>query len=373
MAATVHTTIVKMNIRSVKLFDEYIGRLFTSLLPTPTHHHVQTPPYSLLLIRPGGIGDAVLLAPTIRLIKTIYPDCKIAVLAERRNAGVFDLIPGVNQLYCYDTPSEFIQALRNNYDVVIDTEQWHRLSAVVARLIPAPIKIGFATNERQRMFTHTEPYCHDEYEVESFLRLARTFCGETTPTIDLAAPFLTIPENAKDRINTLLEPLQGQPYLVIFPGASIAERRWGAENYHTVALQLPATTGVKIVVVGGTVDQADAAVIAGAQGISLAGKTSLVETAAVIAEAKLLISADSGLLHLAVGLDVPTVSLFGPGIAAKWAPVGSKHRVVNHHLPCSPCTKFGTTPPCPHNVRCMREITSAEIVEAAALFLISKH
>lgn len=361
-----------MNIRFVKLFDAYIGRLLTSLLPTPAPHRVQTPPNSFLIIRPGGIGDAVLLAPTIRLIKTIHPDSQLTILAEHRNAGVFELIPGVNQLYCYDTPSEFVQTLRSNYDVVIDTEQWHRLSAVATRLIPAPLKIGFATNERRRMFTHSAPYYQDNYEVESFLRLVGILFNETASTIDLAAPFLTIPKNVKNRVNMLLEPLHDHPYLVIFPGASIAERRWGAENYRTVACKLAANTGLKIVVVGGIVDQAEASLIADDKGFNVAGKTSLSETAAIIAGAKILLSADSGLLHIAVGLDIPTVSFFGPGIAAKWAPRGSKHRILNHHLHCSPCTKFGTTPPCPYNVRCMQEITTLEVVEATMSLLTSQ-
>jgi len=320
--------------------------------------------HAILLIRPGGIGDAVLLAPTILRLKRSYPDATITVLAERRNAGIFALVPVVDRVYCYDRPSEFLAALRGSYDVVIDTEQWHRLSAVVARLIRAPIKIGFATNERQRMFNHTVLYSHDDHETESFLRLVGTLCIETTPTTNLAAPFLTIPAQVKSRAHNLLEPLQNKPYLVIFPGASIAERRWGAEKYREVA-RLLAGTGLPIVVVGGSVDQQDAAIITENLGVNLAGKTSLAETAAVIAGAALFLGADSGLLHIAVGLDIPTVSLFGPGIAAKWAPRGDKHRVINHELPCSPCTRFGTTPTCPFHVRCMREITPVEVFDAA--------
>jgi ADP-heptose:LPS heptosyltransferase len=76
----------------------------------------------------------------------------------------------------------------------------------------------------------------------------------------------------------------------------------------------------------------------------------------------LLVSGDSGVLHLAVGLDVPTVSLFGPGIAEKWAPRGDIHRVIDHHLACSPCTRFGTTPPCPIQARCLADIGVDEVL-----------
>ena len=81
-------------------------------------------------------------------------------------------------------------------------------------------------------------------------------------------------------------------------------------------------------------------------GLILAGMTSLAETAAVIQKCALLVSGDSGVLHIAAGLGVPTVSIFGPGRVEKWAPQGEHHVVVTKRLTCSPCTMFGTTPPC---------------------------
>lgn len=352
-----------MNVRVAKRLDLLVGRPLTSLLPSPSKAPLPAAPRSILLIRPGGIGDAVLLALAINCLKRNYPDATITILAERRNAGIFTLMPVVNKVYCYDRPLEFLAVVRDSYDVVIDTEQWHRLSAVVARLIRAPIKIGFATNERQLMFTHSVPYSHDDHETESFLNLVNILCNETKILTHITAPFLTISEQVNSRTRSLLKPLQNKQYLVVFPGASVVERRWGAEKYREVA-RLLAGTGLPIVVVGSSVDQQDATSIAENLGISLAGTTSLAEAAAVIAGAALFISADSGLLHIAVALDVPTVSLFGPGIAAKWAPHGDKHRIINHNLLCSPCTRFGTTPPCPYNVRCMQEIKPTEVVEA---------
>jgi ADP-heptose:LPS heptosyltransferase len=85
---------------------------------------------------------------------------------------------------------------------------------------------------------------------------------------------------------------------------------------------------------------------------------------------QLLISGDSGVLHLGVGLGTPTVSLFGPGIADKWAPRGEQHIVINHKLPCSPGTRFGTTPPCPIGAKCIQDITVDEVF-AASMKLVS--
>lgn len=344
----------------MKAVDALVGSLITRLLPSLSQSVSLLPVNSILIIRPGGIGDAVLLAPVIRQLKVKYPNIQITILAERRNAGVFALVPSVDLLYCYDRPAEFWCAVRGKYDVVIDTEQWHRLSAVVARLVRAPIKIGFATNERHRMFTHTLTYSHDEYEVFSFKRLLEPLIGVSEQT-EVAIPFLTIPPAATATAEKLLETLSDKPFITIFPGASIPERRWGANRFRAVSDAL-SQKGYGIVVVGGAVDEADAQAITGETGLNLAGKTSLAETAALLARSALLISGDSGVLHIAVGLGVPTISLFGPGRACKWAPQGDLHAVINKNLPCSPCTTYGTTPPCPYHARCMQEITVDEVV-----------
>jgi ADP-heptose:LPS heptosyltransferase len=82
-----------------------------------------------------------------------------------------------------------------------------------------------------------------------------------------------------------------------------------------------------------------------------------------------LLSGDSGVLHIAMGLGVPTVSLFGPGRAGKWAPRGERHIVINKGLSCSPCTTFGTTPPCPISAQCLNDITVDEVFNAVAVLL----
>jgi lipopolysaccharide heptosyltransferase II len=322
---------------------------------------------SILFIRPGGIGDAVLLAPTIRSIKKYYPQAHITILAECRNARVFPLVPGVDGILCYDRPSEFCQALRGRYDVVIDTEQWHRLSAVLARLVRSVVKIGFDTNERRRMFSHTVPYSHDDYETLSFAHLLGSL-GIAEEAVNREAPFLQIPYAAPESADVFLKSHGEKPFVVIFPGASITERRWDKERFSIVAKRL-SENGYGVVVVGGREDREDGNMIACEWGLNLVGMTTLAETAAVIARSSLLISGDSGVLHLAVGLDIPTVSLFGPGIATKWAPRGEKHVVLNRNLPCSPCTNFGTTPPCPYGAQCMKEITADQVMMAAVSLL----
>lgn len=354
-----------MKIRLLKLIDTLVGATITSHLPSISARPY-LPPQRLLIIRPGGIGDAVLLSQLIASIKILNAKIHITVLAEQRNSGVFTLIPGVGKVWCYDCPTELMQVLRDRYDVVIDTEQWYHLSAVVARLVRAPVKIGFGTNQRRRMFTHSMRYDQDTYEADNFLALLKPLgldCHSDIGTVTLELPLESV-SNASQ----LLKPLCSESFVVIFPGSSVPEKHWGAEHYAKVAKQLGGN-GYKVVVVGGHEDRIDGDKIFGDDGLNLAGMTTLPETAAVVARSCLLISGDSGVLHIAAGLGIPTVSLFGSSNERKWAPRGEKHVVLNHNLPCSPCSKFGTTPPCPINVRCMKEISPDDVLAAARRLL----
>jgi len=353
----------KFNPSFLKSIDAVFGRLAIKLVPSPAPRDIPADGIrSILTIRPGGIGDAALLSPALYKLQEFYPAARIHVLAERRNAGTFALMPGIDQVFLYDSTSGLIDALRSSYDIVIDTEQWHRLSAIVARLTAAPIVVGFDTNDRRRMFTHTVPYSHEDYEADSFLHLTALLGTDTER--DETAQFLFPPEDARLNAVNLLKSVEADTFVTIFPGASISERQWGVDRFRCVVKSLE-SHGVRAVVVGSADDRSLAdAIVSGSRAVNLAGSTSISGTAAVISSSRLLLSGDSGILHIGVGLGVPTVSLFGPGIAAKWAPRGPRHRVLNMNLECSPCTRFGNTPPCPRDVTCLAGVSPEDVVNA---------
>jgi len=357
-----------MKIRFLKYVDKTIGMLLTRILTTPVPVSSIPAPDKILVIRPGGIGDAVHLIPFIKVLRKAYPKAEIDILAEKRNGAVFSLSDDVSNVIQYDSLPGLLHTFRNKYDLVFDTEQWHRLSAVIARLTRASMIVGYATNERGKLFTHTVNYSQDDYESYSFLGLLVPL--NLASQKDFAPPFLVIPESAQIKTSNMMGKQIGTPFAVIFPGASIEERRWGAQNFAELAARLY-KKGLSSVVIGGSADSVDCDLIAGrGHALRLAGKTSLIETAAVIEKAALLISGDSGILHIGVGLDRPTVSLFGPGRADKWAPRGDKHIVINKCLPCSPCTSFGCTPKCPIDAKCMTDITVEEVMEAVDKLMI---
>jgi len=349
----------------IKFLDRWLGSLLVCVLPRPyLLNGERLNRQSILLIRPGGIGDALLLAPSIIALRRKFPEAAIDVLAEQRNAGAFALIPGLREILDYDCPATLVRVLRRRYDVVIDTEQWHRLSAVICRLIRSKIKIGFATNERARMFTHPVNYDLDNYEVQSFLDLLAPLGIDVTDSAPSGR--LVIPAAVVQQMTELLRPIGRQPFLALFTGASIPEKRWAAENFREV-IDWCLAGGLAVVLVGGASDASvNEAIASGRPILNLAGRTSLAGTAAILERAACVVSGDSGVLHLAAGLNRPTVALFGPSNARKWAPRGPGHIVFETASSCSPCSKFGYTPPCSDRVRCLAELTPAEVCRAIA-------
>ena len=350
----------------LKTLDRITGSTLISLLSFYKKKNRGSPALlkNILFIRPGGIGDAVLLLPVIHELQSIFPDSGIDILCEKRNADVFSFLKHINQIYLYDRDLELFKCLKNNYDIVIDTEQWHRLSAVVAYLTKAPIRIGFDTNERGKMFTHKIPYSHDDYEVYSFFHLLEPL-SDITLDFNIDKPFIDSPISVSDPVLSVCVE-DNDINIGIFPGASVNERKWGGKKFGEVAQRLQ-EKGYKIIILGSKADRIDAEKIKtfADASVDLTGKTTLRDIAAILMRCRLLITADSGIMHIAYAVGTPTVSLFGAGIEKKWAPRGQKHIVLNKYLQCSPCTKFGYTPGCPRGILCLQDIGIEDVLQAA--------
>ena len=354
----------------LKKLDSFIGPLlvrFLSIFSSKKNCYSLTAFSNVLIIRPGGIGDAVLLLPTLQLFKKSFPDSTVYLLAEKRNAQVFDLCEGLSAVWAYDCCADWKKFFFKKFDLIIDTEQSHFLSAVIARVLRAELRCGFATNRRGDLFDRVASYDQNAYEVESFFHLVNTVKNITpahfNPPFIRPESLMDIPFGGLDRI------MPKNPYVVVFPGASVADKRWPVERFMELSERLN-DTGYEIVIVGAGSDFDLSEQIAGCcGGVNIAGKTSLPQVARIISGAELFIGGDSGLMHLAVAVGGKTVSLFGPSNPAKWGPRGDKHRVISLDLPCSPCSRFGTIPECHYDYRCIKEIAVSDVLRAVEGFL----
>jgi len=362
-----------LQLRTLRTFDKLIGPpLLRWLKPSARAGQPSRPVPAesvrrLLVVRPGGLGDAVLTLPMIAALKKNYANATIDVLAEKRNADVYRIGELVDEVYLYDTnPIGVIRRLRRNrYDLVVDTEQFHRLSRVIANAMHAEYLCGFDTTDQGRLLTHAISYSDDMYEAKSFLRLAEAVIGSPVP-FDAERPFVSVlPATrnwARKHLGTIDEKL-----VTVMTVAGGEYRLWTTSRYAEIVTWLT-DRNYRVVLLGGS-DGIDAAAAIAADNrsdrvLNLAGQTSLAQTAAMLELADLSLSADTGIVHLAYGLGTSTIALFGPGRYRKWAPPGRRNRIVRKGLTCSPCTKFGRVPTCPHDIACMKEISVQNVIAA---------
>jgi ADP-heptose:LPS heptosyltransferase len=331
----------------------------------------------ILVIRPGGIGDAVLLFPALKVLRDEYKDCKIDMLVEKRNQGIFENCEYINNIILYDDKplKSLLKVFGEKYEIVIDTEQWYRLTSVIGYLTRSPIRVGFSTNERSKLFTHSVDYSHQEYELLSFLNLVSAVTKNKYAFNPNNAFIHVDNDRSADLVQKIKEHNKRWDKIVgIFSGATVVERMWEIGNFIETSKRLT-EMNIGLVILGGKSEVDDSAELEKAVGqeklLNFVGKTTLYETALIISNLNLFISSDTGLMHIAYGLGTPTVSLFGAGIEPKWGPKGDKNIVLNKKLSCSPCTKFGSTPRCRINVRCLQDISVDEVISSVKKLLNS--
>ena len=256
--------------------------------------------------------------------------------------------------------------MKSSYDLIIDTEQYHYLSGVVANALKPNYICGFDTLGRGRLQTHRVRYNENSYEVLLFLNLAAAVIGRPQH-FQKDRPFIAVADQWREWSAQKLNRPSSEPIAVIVPGASTHHKFWAPARYAAVVSWL-IKRGYFVVILGSGDAASTAAVVSGEQGsdrlLNLAGMTTVPQAAGIVERASLYVSADTGLLHIAYGVGTPTVHMFGSGIQEKWAPQGARYVVVNKELPCSPCTRYGHTPPCPYDVACMDAIGVDDVLAA---------
>ncbi|MBF0593932.1 MAG: glycosyltransferase family 9 protein [Candidatus Omnitrophica bacterium] len=354
-------------IKQLKLVDFFIGGLIAFFIPFSRGVAKPLGIKKMLIIRPGGIGDAVFLLPVLLRLKSM--GITVDVLCERRNAEVFSSQGNlIANLYLYDRLGSFFALPRNEYDVVIDTEQWHYLSGVLACLVNSPVKIGFSTRPLRAKFFNICVTYDQGYELENFRRLFDTVVRDSfTLPLSLEKSF-RVPDNAVQWVRA--EPRMKNA-VSLFLGASIPDRRLTFEQWKGI-VSFFLSAKMTPVLIGGA-DAADIAtaleLVFGDKIINKVGKLDLGYSAAVISQSRCFLGADSGLLHIAAALGVPTFGVFGPGNAVKWGPKGINDKIIFIAMPCSPCTRFGyTLPTCKGEFTCMRSLNIVNLLKQDPFF-----
>jgi ADP-heptose:LPS heptosyltransferase len=346
----------KYRYRPVHAVCEKLLALAAPLISSKSGQPLHAVPLKVLVLKFGGMGEAVLARSLLGHIQSRNPNMSFDFLVENRTLEMMTLGKD-GKVYLY-TPgadgmgkasTSLLEIRRRKYDAILDFEQHSLLTAAFARASSIPIRVGFApptAGSRGRMFTHPIELSERESMWNSFIQIGRVLDPELPESLS-TRPLPCSPA-AIDWLerwwNSHVAPNTKGPIVALHLGVgpSAQYRRWPAERFASFATALSKyQPGMTIVLTGSKSEQSllmDFKKEFSGISIDATDVGELEHTAALLQRCDLLVSADTGIMHLAAAMGTPTVGLFGPNTPACWAPVGERATYVYpRRQACSPC------------------------------------
>ncbi len=339
-------------------------------------------PREIAVFRALQLGDLLCTVPALRALRSAYPKARITLIGlpwaramvERfhRYLDAFLAFPGFPGLPEQPVDAaafpDFVRAAqRGKFDLALQLHGSGALSNPLVMLLGARRTAGyFRAGDYCPDADSFFPWQPHEHEIHRYLALLRRL---GIPADDVALEFpLTEQDRADLRRSGAGIALAERNYVCVHPGSQLPSRRWHAERFAAVADAL-AEDGLDVVLTGVAGEAGLTRAVARAMqapAIDLAGKTTLGGVAALLEGARLLISNDTGVAHVAAARGTPTVRISCGGDVGRWAPLDDHiHRVVHHSVDCRPCTYAI----CPLGHPCAEGVTAAAVIAAARALL----
>jgi len=342
-------------------------------------------PGKIMVRTPNWIGDAVMSLPALEALRTTYPEAEIVLVSKPWVSALFLNHAAANRLIVYHPEGEhhgaggfwkLVQALRaERFDAAILFQNAFH-AAWMTWLAGIQARIGYARDGRRPLLTEAieapQPaaYGHHAYFYLQLLFRAGVI-SKPAPIEDVR---LTVSKAEKTWARSHIESLglYGPRFLVgLCPGASFGPaKRWPIECYADLADRLIGALHADVLIFGSADEKPLAEAIAGEMEHTptiVAGETSLRQFMALLDQCRLIVSNDSGPMHLAAALGVPLVAIFGSTNERATGPLAAHARVVSQPVACSPCGLRA----CPIDFRCMLGV-SVESVHRAALEVVKE-
>lgn len=319
-------------------------------------------PFRILIRGSNWLGDSVISMPAVRAIKAGRPDAHITIAAPGKIAAAWKLVPEVDEIISLTSGSLFrtIGSIRRQarFDAAVLFPNSLR-AALEVWLAGVPRRIGYRGHHRCWLLNQviSEPTRRGpiEHQVHRYLQIARELGGPAEPPARSVLPGAK-PNGATAKIG-------------LCPGAEYGPaKRWLPERFAEVAAGVSAQRPVQWILFGTAGDAESGAIIEAAVGancVNRIGQTTLPELIAELGECALLLTNDTGTMHLATILGVPVVAIFGSTEPRLTGPLGSGHHVIRHQVECSPCFLRE----CPIDFRCMKAVTAGEVRKSVSALL----
>jgi len=338
----------------------------------PTHNGRR----KILVRETNWLGDVILSLPFLDALREKNPDAHISILARPHVAALLQHHPAVDKIILVDDRG--LHAGLGMFNLAGDLRG---LNADVAYLLPnsfssawlmwlarVPERIGFATDGRSALLSRAikkTARLRAVHEVRLYLRLLDIEPDESAP---LPHPRLKLQDSEKEKAKEQLGALgidRGRPIVGMVPGAVYGTaKRWPPERFAALAERLSEEREAHVLLFGAASEKDVAERIerrAPKAALSnLAGKTRLRDLAALMAACRVLVTNDTGGMHVAAAVGTPVVAIFGSTNPMTTSPVGDEHVLIRHPVDCSPCLLRH----CPIDHRCMTAIEIDEVFEA---------
>ena len=328
--------------------------------------------HRILIIKPSSLGDVVNALPTLAALRDRFPKAYIAWFVKRQWAGLLERAEGLDAVWPVEPTltgwlREILHLRTSGFDLVVDLQGLLR-SGMTARLTGCPARIGFA-NAREGspwFYTHRVPVpTPDMHAVDRYLLVASSLGAvpRGSPEFRLHAQ----PGDGEEIAGLLGRHgvKAGTAWIAMNVSARWPTKRWPPEFFAATADRIQTEGLGSVVLLGGPEDQELARAVKERMRtvpIDLTGVTTPGLLPALLGAATLLLTNDSGPMHVAVAVGTPVVALFGPTSAIRTGPYGAGHRVLSSGIPCSPC--FSRVCRNAVKLECLLKISPDQVLEA---------
>jgi 3-deoxy-D-manno-octulosonic-acid transferase len=340
-----------------------------------------------LVIRLSSIGDVLHCTPVVRELKQAFPTAHITWVVGRGAADLLKANPYIDEVYVWPREKwedhmrhgrfaeawKLWQQLRldlraRNFDIVLDVHGLF-LSGMVALASGAKRRIGLSnTRELNSLFmTEIAPAAeHEQHIIQRYLSILQPFGikpGSYNMTLELTKPDLDFADQFLDSAG--IKPQQ--QLVALIPATTWAAKNWPPEYFAELADAL--AQHVRVMLCGGPADRYLAQQVlqkTSAPVIDAVGQTNLPQLAALLKKATVVVTGDTGPLHMAIAMGVPTVSIFGPTNPKRFGPLVQGHSVLEAELGCRTCHKMRCRF---SHQQCMKDVLPQQVIQAIRPYL----
>ncbi|MBW1703767.1 MAG: lipopolysaccharide heptosyltransferase II [Deltaproteobacteria bacterium] len=319
------------------------------------------------------VGDAIMTLPALEALRENFPDSSITVLGKPWMLPLLENHPAVDRVITLRKEGRYLADLvevirvireirKQKFDLAVLFQNAFE-AAFLAYLGGAEFRLGYNTDGRGFLLSHGI-IRNDEilkvHQVEYYLIILRAMswnAASRDPSLYVDKKYI---EDARRLMDS--NGIKKDDFLIgLSPGAIFGEaKRWPSKRFARIGDWAVERWGARVVVMGSEKEMDICRGLSDFMAnrpINLCGRTSLGEAMGVISQCRFFVTNDSGLMHMAAALNVPTVAVFGSTDPVATGPRGPNTRIVKHDIECAPCLK----PTCPEDFRCMLSIEPEEV------------